>query len=158
MTLARYLSVRLGRLSGPTAGFRVLTRPFGANTFQRFWQLWNPIVGYYLLVFVYTPARRILPRPMALAFTFGVSGFVHDAVIFMPIWAAAGKVAFPTVTVAFLVISFIVSVSEAVHLDLRRLPPVGRAIVHLAVIGLSVAISLFLGRSFTESIHPGFSG
>ena len=153
MTLTKYLIFRLGGLSGATAGLHVILRPFGANTLKRFWQLWNPVFGYYLLVFVYTPARRILPRPIAFAATFGVSGFAHDVVVFLPIWAAAGEVMFPMVTVAFFVVSVIVLISEAVHLNLQRLPPGGRAIVHLTMIGVSLAISMLLSGFMSGSGH-----
>ena len=40
--------------------------------------IWNPIWGYVLGKYVYTPLRRFLPAALALVLTFVISGAVHD--------------------------------------------------------------------------------
>lgn len=57
-----------------------LQRAFQASSLQRFWQIWNPLFGFYLQRFIYRPLRRWLARPLALWGTFVGNGMLHDAV------------------------------------------------------------------------------
>jgi hypothetical protein len=58
----------------------MLSRSFGAGSFAGFWQYWNPIWGYGLGKYIYSPLHRILPAVIALILTFIISGAIHDLV------------------------------------------------------------------------------
>lgn len=58
----------------------MLSRSFGAGSFAGFWQYWNPIWGYGLGKYVYSPLHRFLPAAFALILTFVISGGIHDLV------------------------------------------------------------------------------
>jgi D-alanyl-lipoteichoic acid acyltransferase DltB (MBOAT superfamily) len=57
-----------------------LYRAFTASSFGRFWQIWNPLFGFYLQLWLYRPLQRRLPQSLALWFTFVGNGLLHDAV------------------------------------------------------------------------------
>lgn len=57
-----------------------LYRAFTASSFGRFWQIWNPLFGFYLQLWLYRPLQRRLPQSLALWFTFVGNGMLHDAV------------------------------------------------------------------------------
>lgn len=57
-----------------------LYRAFTANSFGRFWQIWNPLFGFYLQLWLYRPLQRKLPQSLALWLTFVGNGLLHDAV------------------------------------------------------------------------------
>jgi hypothetical protein len=74
-----YLLRRAGTPRRPmTFLYNLLLRPLTAGSFAGFWRDWNPPLGYVLLFFVYRPARRLLPRPIATHLTFLASGLIHD--------------------------------------------------------------------------------
>ncbi|MCJ7557648.1 MAG: acyltransferase [Gammaproteobacteria bacterium] len=58
----------------------------GAESFARFWQFWNPIWGYYLGRFIFTPLKKNLPATVALVLTFAVSGALHDLAVMAVKW------------------------------------------------------------------------
>lgn len=81
LTLRRYVKRQNGvGLGAPGSLSNMLIRAFGAVGFDRFWTHWNPIFSFYLGKYVFHPASRLLPAPLALVFTFGVNGLLHDAV------------------------------------------------------------------------------
>jgi D-alanyl-lipoteichoic acid acyltransferase DltB (MBOAT superfamily) len=57
-----------------------LYRAFTASSFGRFWQIWNPLFGFYLQLWLYRPLQRRLPQSLALWLTFVGNGMLHDAV------------------------------------------------------------------------------
>ncbi|TXH92990.1 MAG: acyltransferase [Rheinheimera sp.] len=57
-----------------------LYRSFTASSFGRFWQIWNPLFGFYLQLWLYRPLQRKLPQSLALWLTFVGNGVLHDAV------------------------------------------------------------------------------
>ena len=78
-TLAQYVALRNGVPLGDGRSLRnMLQRSFGAASFARFWQQWNPIWGYGLGRYVYAPLRRVLPPAAAFILTFAISGGLHD--------------------------------------------------------------------------------
>jgi D-alanyl-lipoteichoic acid acyltransferase DltB (MBOAT superfamily) len=57
-----------------------LNRAFTASSFGRFWQIWNPLFGFYLQLWLYRPLQRRFPQSLALWLTFVGNGMLHDAV------------------------------------------------------------------------------
>lgn len=57
-----------------------LNRAFTARCFGRFWQIWNPLFGFYLQLWLYRPLQRRFPQSLALWLTFVGNGMLHDAV------------------------------------------------------------------------------
>jgi hypothetical protein len=79
LTLSQYVHLRNGVPLGDAKSLRnMLHRSLGAASFAGFWQYWNPIWGYGLGKFVYSPLRRILPPAAAFIITFIISGGIHD--------------------------------------------------------------------------------
>lgn len=78
-TLGSYVAHRNGVPLGDSKSLRnMLRRSLGAGSFAGFWQYWNPIWGYGLGRFVYSPLKRVLPRALAVIMTFAISGGIHD--------------------------------------------------------------------------------
>ncbi|MEP4487013.1 MAG: hypothetical protein ABJ013_15385 [Halioglobus sp.] len=81
-TLTAYVRQRNGVALGASGSLSaMLSRSLGASSFQKFWNHWNPIWGYYLGYRVFKPLADRLPDPMALLGTFAVSGVLHDAAV-----------------------------------------------------------------------------
>lgn len=81
VTLAEYVEQRNGVPLGDSNSLQnMLRRSFGASSFAGFWQYWNPIWGYGLGKYVYSPLQRVLPMAIALITTFVISGALHDLV------------------------------------------------------------------------------
>lgn len=79
LTLWQYVRLRNGVPPGDAKSLRnMLHRALGAASFAGFWQHWNPIWGYGLGKFVYSPLRRTSPPAAAFIMTFIVSGAIHD--------------------------------------------------------------------------------
>ena len=57
-----------------------LYRAFTAKSFGRFWQVWNPLFGFYLQLWLYRPLQRLMPQAVALWLTFVGNGLLHDMV------------------------------------------------------------------------------
>ena len=82
LTLAEYAHRRNGVPLGHSDSLKnMLYHSFGASSFAKFWQYWNPIWGFGLGKYVYAPLRRFLPTWIALVLTFVVSGGIHDLVV-----------------------------------------------------------------------------
>lgn len=79
MSLTDYVQYRNGVPLGASGSLQnMLARSFGAGTFAKFWQYWNPIWGYVLGRYVYEPLNQFLPSSIALILTFAISGAIHD--------------------------------------------------------------------------------
>jgi D-alanyl-lipoteichoic acid acyltransferase DltB (MBOAT superfamily) len=126
--LQTYLDYRLGR-NQPwwRQTYNVLVRPLAAPSLAEFWRTWNPVWGYYLAAWFYRPARRALPHPAAVMVTFTVSGLVHNLLA-----ALLSHRLNPFVTVWFMLYGVVMVASEALHMDLSRLPAPARILVNLA--------------------------
>jgi hypothetical protein len=126
--LRTYVDHRLGR-GQPwwRQSYNVLARPLAAPSFAAFWRSWNPVWGYCLYHWSYKPARRVLPRPAAVMVTFSASGLAHNLLA-----AAMSRHFNPFVTVWFVLYGTVTVVSEALRMDLSRLPAPARVVVNLA--------------------------
>jgi hypothetical protein len=134
ITLGRYVRARNGVPLGAGGSLEnMLRRSFGAPSFAGFWRHWNPIWGYYLGRYVFRPADRVLPRPLAVIATFVVSGAVHDLVI-TTVRPSASIVFTPW----FLLISVVVVLGEALGMDLSRRPWIVRAAAHVTLLGATL--------------------
>ena len=134
VTLAQFIELRLGESDNFAVLLkRMLALSFGAGSFRDFWRYWNPVYGYYLLYYCYTPLGRILPRWLCVIITFACSGFfLHD----FPFgwWIRALKnqsLPVPFVALWFSTIGIIVLVAEAVKLDLKSFPLPARVFVNV---------------------------
>ena len=103
LTLSEYVKRRNGLPLGASGSLQnMLLRSFGAGTFAKFWQYWNPIWGYALGRYVYESLNRFLPASVSLILTFTISGGIHDlatmlvrgapAFLFMPWFFLMGVV------------------------------------------------------------------
>jgi hypothetical protein len=126
--LRTYLDYRLGR-GQPwwRQTYTVLVRPLAAPSFAEFWRTWNPVWGYYLSVWCYRPARRVLPHTAAVMVTFTASGLAHNLLA-----ALLSHRLNPFVTVWFVLNGAVTVTSEALRMDLSRLPAPARVVVNLA--------------------------
>jgi D-alanyl-lipoteichoic acid acyltransferase DltB (MBOAT superfamily) len=81
LTLSQYIRRRNGLPAGARGSVRnMLDRSLGAGSFAGFWRHWNPVFGYGLGRYVFTPLRRVFPSSIAVVATFVVSGAIHDLV------------------------------------------------------------------------------
>jgi len=115
----------------------MLHRSFGAGSFAGFWQYWNPVFGYVLGRYVFSPLRRVLPSAPAVIATFLVSGAFHDVVTM----AVRGSVAF-LFTPWFFFLGVGVVLGRAIRMDLSRSPWPMRAGVNLAYLLVGLALAL----------------
>jgi hypothetical protein len=53
-TLSAYVERRLGT-GAATMARNVVFKPLGAGSFGQFWQYWNPVYGYFLYYYAYSP-------------------------------------------------------------------------------------------------------
>lgn len=91
--------------------------------------------------FVYAPARRVLPRGLALIVTFLVSGGIHDLVI-MGIRRSAAFF----FTTWFFLLGIGVVVGRAAGMDLSGRPWWARAGINLVYLVVCLALSLIARR------------
>ncbi|HAT43366.1 MAG TPA: acyltransferase [Rheinheimera sp.] len=90
LTWRDYAKRRNGLAVGSRGELRQnLTRAFTASSFGRFWQIWNPLFGFYLQKFIYRPLQRWCSKPLALWLTFVGNGLLHDAVTMLVRWDLA---------------------------------------------------------------------
>jgi len=144
LTLAEYVRQRNGVPLGHSDSLRnMLQRSFGAGSFAGFWQYWNPIWGYGLGRFIYSPLRRFLPPVVAVLLTFFLSGAIHD----LATMAVRRSGAF-LFTPWFLLLGGGVVAGRALGMDLSGWSWIGRAAVNLAYLLLSLALALLLKRLF----------
>ena len=140
MEFSRYLNFCLGR-GARARWFNFFVRPFGARSFAEFWRLWNPVYGYFLAYFLYRPATRALPRPVAVMITFVFCGFLlHD----VPAWIITRRILPPGATIAFMLFGLGVVVSEAVRMDLSRWPVAARAVANVTYLAVCIAAMLVI--------------
>lgn len=86
-----------------------------------------------------------MPAKIAMTLTFAFSGFVlHDLVIW--VLNGGGQLDFPRVTVAFLLISAIVLISEKAGISFSHLRPSLRVLAHLITLATAFGISSFLAQ------------
>jgi hypothetical protein len=138
----RYLWARLGPGSPVQCFWHMFSRSFGATTFARFWQYWNPVYGYVLGFFVFASLRRFAPRSLCVVITFAFSGFLfHDLILWPSALAHSSHLPFPFVTVAFIALAFFILATERLHISLRRLSPFMRATCHFLAFAGAFAVS-----------------
>jgi len=140
LTLSEYVRRRNGVSLGAPASLRnMLRRSFGASSFDRFWQHWNPIFGYYLGKYVFVPLKKISPPYVALVLTFVVTGIIHDAVTM----AVRQDVAF-LFTPWFLFLGIGVVLSKITGMDISASPWGLRAAMHSAYLGMCLAFAFLV--------------
>jgi hypothetical protein len=132
-SFARYVYARLGPGSLRQCLGHMFSRAFGASDFSRFWQYWNPFLGYIVSYFCYAPLRRFAPRPVCLIFTFALNGLLfHDLIYLWPFGLAMSHgLPFPVFTLALVTNAVIILTAERrrhtlAHLSLHR-----RVVCHL---------------------------
>ena len=142
LTLAQYVERRNGVPLGDSNSLRnMLQRSFGATSFAGFWQYWNPIWGYGLGKYVYSPLQRVLPAVLALIMTFVISGGIHDLVTM----ALRRSVTF-LFTPWFFVLGVGVMVGRVAGMDLSSRSWGIRASINLAYLVIGLAITLMAKR------------
>jgi hypothetical protein len=138
VTLAQYVERRNGvALGAPGSLKNMLARSFGAGTFARFWQYWNPIWGYALGRYVFAPLRKILPPALALILTFTLSGAVHDLAATLVRRAPAFLF-----TPWFTLMGLAVVAGRAFRLDYGHRPRATRVAINLGIILGCLALTL----------------
>ena len=138
LTLAQYIRRRNGVPVGAPGSLRnMLDRSLGARSFAVFWQYWNPVWGYALARYVYSPLRKLTPTVIAVLLTFIVCGAVHDL-------AASAIMGTRSVvcTLWFCLLGVGVVISSALKMDLSRRPWWPRALVNLTYVGGCLALAL----------------
>ncbi len=142
LTLAQYIRRRNGVPLGSAGSLRnMLRRSLGAGSFAGFWQYWNPVWGYGLARYVYSPLKRVLPTTAALIMTFVVCGALHDLVIM----AVRGSATF-LFTPWFFLLGVGVVFGRAVGIDFLSRPWLFRACVNLTYIGACLAVTVIARR------------
>lgn len=133
MTLSQYVEKRNGVPMGAPYSLRnMLQRSLGAGSFARFWHYWNPIWGYYLARYVLKPSRQFLPAPLAVVFTFFISGLLHDIAVSLVKW----QLIFVFST-WFTLLGIIVVISQHFAVNYDRFPWLGRAAINVAILAMS---------------------
>lgn len=135
--LSDYVRRRNGVPLGASGSLQnMLRRSFGATSFDRFWQHWNPIFGYNLGRYVFAPLKRVLPPYVALILTFVVTGIIHDAVTM----AVRRDVAF-LFTPWFFFLGIGVVLAKATRMDLGAYSWGVRAVCHSIYLGVCLALA-----------------
>ena len=123
-SFARYLYARLGPGTRGQCLGHMFSRAFTSSNFTRFWQYWNPFVGYFLGYFCYAPLRRFAPRSLCLIATFALNGVLHDLVYVWP-WGFARTrrlpFPFPIFTLCLVLIAVNILIAERYRLTLANL-------------------------------------
>lgn len=130
---ALFILHELGSIGRPLEFLRnLLIRPICAPSFQAFWRDWNPAYRFFLVVFIYRPIRRFLPRPLAVFLTFLACGlFLHD-LPFLAGWQwFHGKFAMPAGTILFAIFGMFTVLSEGLRVDLSTWPTAVRAAANI---------------------------
>ena len=140
MTLGQYVALRNGVPLGDSKSIRnMLERSLGAGTPAGFWQYWNPLWGYGLGKYVYTPLRKFGPAPVALVLTFVVSGALHDLAATLVTRATTFLL-----TPWFFIMGLGVVLGHVTRLDYSSRPWLVRATINLTYILGSLALTLLL--------------
>lgn len=141
-TLGQYVTHRNGVPLGDSKSLRnMLRRSFGAGSFAGFWQYWNPIWGYGLGRFVYSPLKRVLPRALAVIMTFAISGGIHD----LATMAVRRSPAF-LFTPWFFLLGAGVVLGRLTRLDYSDHPWGVRAGINLAYVAIGLVVTLIVKR------------
>lgn len=143
LTMSEYVRRRNGVPMGARGGLQnMLRRSFGAGSFAGFWQYWNPIFGYTLGRYVYSPLQRVLPWPLALICTFVVCGALHD----LATVAVRGSAAF-LFTPWFFFLGTGVVLGRLAHMDLSGQPWGLRAVVHFIYLAICLGLAILVETS-----------
>ena len=144
MTLAQYIRRRNGVPVGSSCSLRnMFYRSFGAGSFSGFWQYWNPIWGYGLSRYVYSPLKRVFPPTASLIMTFVVCGALHDLVII----AIRGSATF-LFTPWFFLLGVGAVFGRAAGMDFSSRPWLVRASANFIYLGACLAVTLIARRVF----------
>ncbi len=144
MTLAQYIRRRNGVPAGSSGSLRnMFRRSLGAGSFSGFWQYWNPVWGYGLARYVYSPLKRVFRPTAALIMTFVVCGALHDLVI----TAIRGSATF-LFTSWFFLLGFGVVFGRTVGMDYSSSPWLVRACVNYTYVGTCLAVTVIARRAF----------
>lgn len=133
ISLTQYINHRLGTTPKEQA-INFLGQPFGSKSLAGFWQTWNPVWNYYLYYYCYKPLREYLPRWLCVLLTFFICGLLHDLLIGIPAYAAAGRPPLFTITFFLTVNGILVVLTEKFNLRLTRVPVPGRWLTHSLIL------------------------
>lgn len=151
ITLAKYIHKRNGVPPGNPRSLRnMLYRSLGAKSFDKFWNYWNPIFGYYLGYYVFKPLKKVVSPAIALLLTFVFCGAIHDGAVML--FKGGISVFF---MVWFLFMGVGVFISKLLKHDLSALPWLFRAIYNLSYIGISFYVAAYV--DFVLSRYMGWS-
>lgn len=143
LTLAQYVELRNGVPLGDSKSLQnMLQRSFGATSFAGFWQYWNPIWGYALGKYVFSPLKRFLPPAIALIMTFVVSGSLHDLVTM----ALRRSVTF-FFTPWFFVLGVGVVLGWVTGMDLSNRSFSVRVAINFAYLAIGIAITILVKKA-----------
>ena len=144
LTMGKYTLRRNGVPAGARGGLRnMLERSLGARSFAVFWQYWNPVFGYTLGRYVFSPLKRALPPAIALVVTFVVCGAVHDLVTTL----VRGSLAF-LFTPWFFFLGIGLVAGRLARMDLGRFPWRVRATANLAYVTSCLGLALLVRSSW----------
>lgn len=130
LTWPDYAKRRNGLAVGSKGELRQnLRRAFTASSFGRFWQIWNPLFGFYLQKFIYRPLQRWCSKPLALWLTFVGNGLLHDVVTMLARW----DVAFFFIP-WFSLLGAVVIIESQFQWQLRASPTFLRIFYHVALL------------------------
>ena len=137
ITLKQYVFRRTGLAIGSSGSLlSMFARSFQARSPRVFWKYWNPIFGYYLGTYVYSPLKTFFPESLALILTFLFSGFIHDLATIM----VTGSTRF-LFTTWFFFLGLGVLWGEMVKIDLSKQSKLVRIIFNLMYILFSFAFT-----------------
>lgn len=144
ITLSEYVKKKNGVPIGNSNSLRNnLQRSLGAKNFPSFWNFWNPIFGYYLSTRIFKPVNKIFPTAISVIVTFIFCGLIHDIVttvlrghlsLFFTVW--------------FLIMGITVAVFKKVTYDLSNRSWILRASTNILIIGICLALTVYLNSIF----------
>ncbi len=144
ISLAKYVKKRNGLPLGASGSLQaMLKRSFGAESFDMFWQYWNPIWGFYLSRNVMRPLNKLLPIWLSVLLTFAVSGALHDLAVTLIKW----QVTF-LFTPWFALMGFIVLISKNYNISYQGGSWAIRMLFNLFFIVFSFTITIVLQRMY----------
>jgi len=142
LTLSEYVKRRNGVPLGASGSLQnMLVRSFGAGTFAKFWQYWNPIWGYALGRYIYAPLNQFLSASASLILTFAISGAIHDLVTML----VRGAPAF-FFTPWFFLMGVVVVFGRLLKLDYSTHPFVIRVAINSGLVVACLMLTLGLQR------------
>ncbi len=138
ISLSEYVKKRNGVALGASGSMsNMLKRSLGASSFYLFWKYWNPIWGYYLSRNVMRPLSSFLPVPLAVFFTFFVSGALHDIAVSLVKWKII--IFF---TPWFTLMSFIVLLTKKFGISYQEYHWLIRASINIALVAVPFVLIL----------------